>query len=147
MSKHKHAEYIKAWADGECIQVWNDIDNEWVDRVRPDSVSKVNDPKNEIEDILDCFDFERVKKVMDFLEWKWASLNDVPEIWDLRKCARNLLTIVCEGVMSKAKNNPDETAEYYTATGGFHAEATIYPDESKVYLKIFFVISDWDNFN
>ena len=29
---HKHAELIKAWADGAEIEVWHPIDEEWVSR-------------------------------------------------------------------------------------------------------------------
>jgi hypothetical protein len=38
-----------------------------------------------VEDILDEFDFEKVKKVMDFLDWKWHAAEDgVPRIGELR---------------------------------------------------------------
>ena len=46
-----------------------------------------------IDEILDQFDFEKVKEVMDALDWKWAMGPEphVPDIPELRKKARKLL--------------------------------------------------------
>lgn len=46
--------------------------------------------QEKIDYILDRFDFEKVKKVMDALEWEWQD-KGVPELWDLRERARELL--------------------------------------------------------
>jgi len=47
-----------------------------------------------IEEILDGFNFEKVHKVMMYLNWIWVSTEGVPEIYDLRKQARELLNRV-----------------------------------------------------
>jgi len=47
--------------------------------------------KNEIDEILDEFDFEIVHRTMKALNWKWSDLDDVPSIGDLRRQARELL--------------------------------------------------------
>jgi hypothetical protein len=65
---------------------------------------------DQIEEILDWFDFEKVHKVMESLDWKWFSIASVPQIPHLRQKARSLLQHV-------ANEEPDCT----TATGGFVA--------------------------
>ena len=42
-------------------------------------------------EILDTFDFEKVHCCMVALDWTWAKTNGVPDVVDLRKCARRLL--------------------------------------------------------
>lgn len=46
-----------------------------------------------IDEILDQFDFEKVKKVMDALNWTWAmgTKAHVPDTPELRKKAREML--------------------------------------------------------
>lgn len=212
--KHRHAELIKAWADGKTIQVkqpwgWADTPTPlWTEdteyRIKPDSVIqslidaykngetiqyrananyattwfnlhflnpkdietymfdmvnliwrikpndteykfifRYNNPSNDIEDILDCFDFNKVKKVMDFLNWEWC-FGGVPEIWDLRKKARSLLKEVAEKSQTFQTCDRDS---YYVTSGGFRAEANIYKDDPKIHLRLVFELSDWDNFH
>jgi hypothetical protein len=52
---------------------------------------------NEIDEIMDEFDFERVHKVMVALNWKWQCGDELPSIADLRRHARTLLRVVVEG--------------------------------------------------
>ena len=91
----------------------------------------------EIEDILDNFDFEQVKKAMDALEWKY---HDSPDsyitIAELRKMARRLL---------KDVYNAAPSDHWFTACGGFEAERWMYPGDPKKYLYLKFVVSEWSN--
>jgi len=64
---------------------------------------------NEIDEILDEFDFEKVHKVMVALGWEWYDTDGVPSIAELRKKARHLLK---ELVNSKHQS---------IGTGGFTA--------------------------
>jgi hypothetical protein len=99
--------------------------------------------RDQIEDILDNFDFESVKKVMDILEWQWINAElGIPSMPELRKSARNLLIEVGEEVM---KNN-EMTSEANRATGGFRAHAYRYLDEEKIYFRLAFEVSEWDNY-
>ena len=92
-----------------------------------------------INEIMDFFDFEKVYNVMQALNWKW-SLEDrleVPETYDIRRLARELLIEavkkVCEG-----------EAKHTTSTGGF--EACAYRDENnKIKCKLSFTIDSWEN--
>ena len=92
---------------------------------------------DQIEDLLDEFDFDTVKKVMDCLQWTY---HDSPDhevsIGELRRMARRLLEIVY---------NADTAPERHTASGGFHAERRLYPGDTQKYLNLKFVIVDGDN--
>ena len=65
-----------------------------------------------IDEILDQFDFQKVKEVMDALNWTWGigTESHVPDIPELRKQAREMLWDV---IRSKGR---------MTKTGGFVAE-------------------------
>jgi hypothetical protein len=76
-----------------------------------------------IKSIIDNFDFIRVKKYMDFVNWQWIGIS--PDITDLIKNATLLLNDVYDrDVIS-------------ISTGGF--KATKHDD----YLELEFIISDW----
>lgn len=91
----------------------------------------------EIEDILDSFDFEKVKKAMDALEWKY---HDSPDsyitIAELRKLARRLL---------KDVYNAAPSDHWCTVCGGFEAERWMCPGDTKKYLYLKFVAARWSN--
>jgi hypothetical protein len=92
---------------------------------------------DDIETILDEFDFYKVEKVMYHLGWEWLG-KGIPSIGDMRRWSRDLLTRAAEGVRQ-------EPADYYCASGGFEASAFLLPGDSKVYLTLRFVVSSWDN--
>lgn len=103
--------------------------------------SNFDDPTNDINEILDNFNFEKVKKVMDFLNWEWFGSNGVPEIYELRQHARKLMnTAVTECLKSK------ET-DYFTECGGFRVECNKYKDDPKIYLRLSFNLESWENWN
>lgn len=155
---HKHAEMIQAWLEGEQIQFLNYSLNEWVDinspnwksdhifRIKPKRIEpkQYNDPTEDVEEILDYFDFEKVKKVMDHLNWQWWDTG-IPEIPDLRRKARSLLQTVINGIQKTYPN--DVTGDYYTATGGFYVTAKVYEGDPKIYLRLSFYVSDFDNYD
>jgi hypothetical protein len=100
-----------------------------------------NDSTNDINEILDNFDFEKVKRVMDFLNWEWAGSNGVPEIYELRQHARKLMnTAVTECLKSKG-------TDYTTECGGFRVECNKYEGDPKIYLRLSFNLESWENWN
>nr|QMP83156.1 MAG: hypothetical protein [Caudoviricetes sp.] len=116
---------------------WNRT--EW--RIKPSTPKEYNfdDPTNNINEILDNFNFEKVKKVMDFLNWEWVGSNGVPEIYELRQHARKLMnTAVTECIKSKQE-------DYFTECGGFRVECNKYEDDPKMYIRLSFNIESWDN--
>ena len=44
-----------------------------------------------VEEILSNFNFEKVHRTMQYLDWQWAKLGGVPKVDDLQKEARRLL--------------------------------------------------------
>mgnify|MGYP000046428745 CR=1 FL=1 len=91
----------------------------------------------QIEDLLDEFDFDKVKKVMDFLEWKyWESPDDEINVGELRRMARYLL--------QEAYDFDDSTYECISS-GGFEVTRRMRPDDDKKYLTLKFVVAEWSN--
>lgn len=91
----------------------------------------------QIEDLLDEFDFDKVKKVMDCLDWVYHdSADDEVSIGELRRMARRLLEIVYKA---------DPSPEYYTASGGFEVNRYMYPGDSQKYITLKFVVAEWSN--
>ena len=64
--------------------------------------------------IMDTFDFRKVSTVMEFLQWDWASANGVPEEWEIRQKARQLMN----SVITSALKQP--LTPHGLSTGGFH---------------------------
>lgn len=90
-----------------------------------------------IEDIIRDFNFEKVHKVMEMLDWKWAmSRYDVPTIEELKAEARRLLVEAA-------------TEETQVATGGFRAvyeksnDVTFDPDP---YIALEFIVEECEGF-
>ena len=91
----------------------------------------------QVEDILDEFNFQRVQDTMKALNWKYFDSPDAyPSIGELRKKARGLLKYAYEAVPSP---------EYFTGSGGFEVTRYMYPGDSTKYLMLKFVVSTWSN--
>ena len=88
----------------------------------------------DINYILDNFDFERVKKVVDCLDWHWVSCEDTPSTYELRTCARKLL----EEVMYKGQKQEEDIE---ISKGGFIV-SYFYNDN---FLSLSFIVEDYDN--
>ena len=93
-----------------------------------------------ILDILESFDYERVKSVMDHLNWAWSSEDGfkVPEMYDIRKQARKLLVECAQATLASNEG------EYVIGTGGFRAEGKLY-DDGFLWLRLAFIIEEYDN--
>ena len=149
----KHADLIKKWADGYTIQT--KLEFEWIDtptplwsedteyRVKPDPLwSNYDDPTDDINDILDLFDFERVNDVMNSVCWEWVMSDGrygIPSIPELRKQSRRLLEETVSALISSKET------QYYIESGGFRAEANKYDDDPKIHIKLSFVVTSWEN--
>jgi hypothetical protein len=79
-----------------------------------------------ISEVLEWFDFERVHRIMDCEEWKWAMYDtgttEVPSIGKLMLTAQTLLI--------KVVSNPNLIS---VGTGGLRAYKTINPDDESDY--------------
>ncbi len=85
------------------------------------------DYQKQIDEIMDYFDFDRVKKVMDFLKWEWGYPGEVPEVAQIRQLARKLLNEAANSHISR----------YSTGTGGFN----VYKEDC--YLSLVFELAQW----
>ena len=86
-----------------------------------------------IKSILNHFDFNKVKKIMDVLNWKWASSkNGVPDIDEINGLATRLLIDACV-----EKTN--------ISTGGFRA---VYDDngDGDPYVGLEFIVEECEGF-
>jgi len=89
-----------------------------------------------INEVMDSFDYERVHKVMSFIDWEWDG-KGIPKIYNLRVESRRLL--------EEAANKVVEGEEYYfVATGGFKAEAWK-NDDNTLGLRLSFVLEECEN--
>lgn len=94
-----------------------------------------------IDDILDNFNFEKVVKVMNYLDWVWYQTNGEPvTVADARKMARWLLT----DAMAKVVVNTDDRC--FMGCGGFRAEVETYADDPKKYARLAFELEDRDSY-
>lgn len=93
--------------------------------------------QHKIDQLMDTFDFEKVKRVMDFLDWKWARYDGgVPTIYALRVQARELITEVIEQLKHYNK--------YAVSTGGFMAQGYRYGEDIVIELR--FVVTETETF-
>lgn len=92
--------------------------------------------RKEVREILEEFDFIKVNEVMKFLNWTWYD-GDVPNIAKLILQASELL----EEVYSEVEKTKEDS---FRGTGGFEAKG--FYEENEIYLRLSFVLTDWDNF-
>jgi len=90
--------------------------------------------KDQIDYIMDNFNFERVHVAMTALDWTWVDYSDmsklsVPTVPMLRKAARRLLNSAVDGQIT-------------TASGGFHARYCPPEDEDEAMLVLSFVLAE-----
>jgi hypothetical protein len=79
----------------------------------------------QIDEIMDTFNFEKVKKTMEMLEWAWSSSYGIPDEYDIKKTARRLL-----------KQLIDFEDGGVTSIGGFRAELTQKADNGGKWLRV-----------
>jgi hypothetical protein len=46
---------------------------------------------NQVDEIMDSFDFRKVESVMQHLNWKWKDSNTPPDEYEIRQNARSLM--------------------------------------------------------
>ena len=103
----------------------------------------VKDLEYMINDIMEEFDFDKVERAMDALNWRWR--GQIPSIEDLREEAERLLRGAAASRLGAYKDSHHEVASVY-ATGGFEAKA--WCDESKtkiIGLQLDFIVTSWDS--
>jgi hypothetical protein len=103
------------------------------------------DKQEMIYEIMDNFDFEKVSKAMELLNWKWSGIlrgggaDFVPTKVDLRKKARKFLF---EVVNFDFKGSGGEKV-YSVSSGGLKAIAFYGDEDSEIGLELNFVLESW----
>lgn len=99
-----------------------------------------------VDEILEEFNFNKVRKAMWHLDWKWATAADgIPTIEELKETAERLLRQAAEYRLSKEYGDVDWGTPILSSTGGF--EATAWCDETKTRitgLQLQFVLTEYD---
>lgn len=97
--------------------------------------------KKVLDDVFDNFDFDRVKKIMDALDWTWgwvgeensAQARRIPTIDEIKEAAAKL--------MWDCANTDTERL----ATGGFVVEKDFTISDNP-WMRLSFEVTDWDTF-
>ena len=88
-----------------------------------------------IDEVMDNFNFNKVHKVMTFLDWNWFSPKgfSIPTIDEIKEEARRLLV--------------DAVTKHTTiASGGFKARFEDSPDGEEPFIGLEFIIEDFSNY-
>lgn len=99
------------------------------------------DLQKQINEIVSCFNFEKVYKVMNFLEWTWWSSSTetkVPSIGELVLQAQRSLEEAAYNLLYTSSK------DYCVSTGGFHVQGYCC-DDGYIVLDLKFVVAEWDN--
>ena len=101
------------------------------------------DPVEEmINGIMECFEWNRVQEVMDYLDWQWR--GEYVTVAMLKETAERLLRGAINSRLDKFRSESDEVG-IINATGGLEAEAWCDEDkENIVRLELKFVLGSWD---
>ena len=99
-----------------------------------------------VDEILEEFNFNKVRKAMWHLDWKWALAADgIPTIEELKETAERLLRQAAECRLLKEYGSVDWGTPILSSTGGF--EATAWCDETKTKitgLQLQFVLTEYE---
>ncbi len=68
--------------------------------------------QEQIDEIMDDFEFDKVHQIMTALKWKWVTSEnpkEVPELWEIKKAARSHLK---SAVKSESSSSGGFTAQF-----------------------------------
>ena len=94
-----------------------------------------------IQEILAEFDFAKMSRVMEFLDWKWYNLDRIPTVGDLRNEAKDQLERAFKYLDDK-KYDKYGWRENNTGTGGFDIWVCEHKD-GRIFAHLKFVVEDW----
>ena len=89
-------------------------------------IKKMTTAQRLVDEIMDDFDYEKVQKVMEYLNWKWYPIDgQIPSVTDLKKKSRELLYDVIEHSLKYRST-------CLISAGGFNVEAVWDDEEFKL---------------
>lgn len=93
-----------------------------------------------LEHCIEGFDFVKVRKVMEYLDWRWGFINAVPQIHEMKDWVRELSFSLLKHFREKPKER-----RFSTASGGFEIYFTrSYEGCEPDSIEIKFVLESWD---
>lgn len=101
--------------------------------------------KQVLDNVFDNFDFEKVKKTMDALNWEWAFLKRLDPKDDFKEKTASYVPTLDEIKAEAARlmwdcANMDEDV---IGTGGFRVEKD-FSDPDDPWMRLTFEVTDWD---
>ena len=94
-----------------------------------------------ITNILENFDFGKVQRTMEFLDWRWG-FNEEPVTEEM---LRRSAIIRLEDAMKMAKNGKHSYTTYFSSSGGLKANAWKNRYGHIEAISLEFIVSDWHN--
>lgn len=94
--------------------------------------------EEKIAEVMEEFDFEKVRFSMDILGLNWKETGGVPSIYKIIKTA--------EEYLNKAADKVEIFGEYEIQSGGFRAES-FYSEEEGFAFRLSFILTEWDTFS
>jgi hypothetical protein len=98
-----------------------------------------------IDDVMDSFEFHKVERHMQQVQWGWAKPTtenkwnlEIPDVFELKAALRKLLVNVCTSMTMEKESNPDVSSPHFTSCGGF--TVYVWPDDTA---QVFFSVTDW----
>lgn len=93
-----------------------------------------------IDEVLQEFNFEKCKRVMDYLNWEWAFTNSVPTIEELKEASKKRID---SAILSIKESKESYRYSCSCSSGGL--QATVYKNRYNriVNITLEFVITDW----
>jgi hypothetical protein len=95
-----------------------------------------------ISEIMEEFDFQRVRTTMNALNWTWRGSKQPPTLSELQETAEDLLISAIDGIQRERDMQPN--VSYCAGTGGFEAIAILGEDLKVCQLSLKFIVSEWD---
>lgn len=95
--------------------------------------------------ILENFDWVKVHKVMEALEWKYYDTSPeltCPSIGSLVKTGQ----YVCQKAWEQWKHHPEDTTQWFCGTGGFEADVWWLDERDEPQLRLQFIVTGWESY-
>lgn len=96
-----------------------------------------------INEVLAHFDFEKVRTVMDALNWKWFDTADIPTIAELKESAEQRMESAIKQVLDP-NNKEHRDIGWISASGGFKATAWKTKKDKLAKVRLEFIVTEWD---
>lgn len=106
----------KSWYATEVFKLNNSYGNE--SYLVPKSRIEEKD-STILDELIENFEWEKVRRIMEELDWTWWGNENSPTIEEMKECVRNLY--------SSIENRIEKNEYCFCATGGF--KLTFNPDE------------------